>query len=379
MSMSRRTLVLLAAGLCLPGCSGSAPPAPVFVGHVATRSGPDRYAGEMAAQGIRLAVAEANKSPEQGAGRPVKVIHTDTLGKLEAFEAEAVRLVSVSRVVALLGGTTAEEVGQLEKARVLVVSPCGTLPRSRNDMVFVTGLSPARQGRLLARFVVEKLQATRAAVLADGAQDSSVNLAEEFARAFQAAAAKKGPKAPGVRPPVLRYGKELKLPELAKRIQEDKPAVVLLAGSLTDLGQLRRELGAKAPPLLFGGDDGSLKAVQEAGGKGAVYLMTAFVTDADVPRAQEFAKKYREAFKEEPDVHAALAYDDARLLFEALRRTQDNLTGANLRDKMAGLKDFPGLTGPLSFAGERQLRRPAFVVRAEGGQAKTEQRYGPDE
>jgi branched-chain amino acid transport system substrate-binding protein len=379
MSPLRRTLALFAAGLSLTGCSASSPPAPVSLGHVATLSGPEKYAGGSAARGIRLAVMEADKNPEQTAGRKVKVFHTDTLGKLEAFEAEAVRLVTVNRVAALLGGTTPEEVGQIEKARVPVVSPCGALPRSRNDAVFVTGLAPTRQGQLLARFAVEKLQAPRAAVLADAAQDSSVSLAEAFARAFQSAAAKKAPKATIARPPVLRYGKETRLPELAKRIQEEKPAVVLLAGSIADLRELRRGLGEKAPAVLFGGDEGALKALREGGGKGAVYLVTAFVADGDVPKAQEFAKKYREAFSEEADVHAALAYDDARLLFEALRRTQDNLTGVRLRDELAKPKDFAGLTGPLSFGEDRQLRRPAFVVRVENGQAKTEKRYGPDE
>src|SRR5437763_1492222 len=103
MSLVRRTLALLAAALCLPGCSGSAPPPPILLGHVATLSGPDRKAGQSAARGIRLAVMEANKDPNKGAGRPVKVIHTDTLGTLDAFEAEAVRLVTINRTAALLG------------------------------------------------------------------------------------------------------------------------------------------------------------------------------------------------------------------------------------------------------------------------------------
>jgi branched-chain amino acid transport system substrate-binding protein len=379
MSLPHRTLVLLAAGLVLPGCSGPSAPAPVFLGHVAARSGPDRYAGEAAFRGIHLAVIEADRNPEQGAGRQVKVLHTDTLGQLDAFEAEAVRLVSVNRTAALLGGLTPEEVGQLEKARVPVVSPCGELPRSRGDAVFVTGLAPARQGQLLARFAVEKLQAPRVAVLADGARDSSVGLADAFAREFETAATKKDPKAKVARPPVLRYGKDLTLPELARRIKEEKPAAVLFAGGVADLQKLRQELGEKAPRLLLGGEDGSVKALRESGSKGAVYLVTAFVTDADVPKAQEFAKKFREAFQEEADVHAALAYDNARLVFEAIKQTKDNLTGAELRDKLAGLKDFAGLTGPLSFGEDRQLRRPAFVVRVEGGQAKTEKRYGPDD
>jgi branched-chain amino acid transport system substrate-binding protein len=377
MSPIRTTLALLAAGLCLPGCSGSAQPTPVFLGHVATLSGPDRAAGESAARGIRLAVMEANKDPEQGAGRPVKVIHTDTLGKLDAFEAQAVRLVTVNRVTALLGGDTPEEVERLEMARVPVVSTCGVRPRSRSDAVFCTGLSPERQGQVLARFAAERFPGKAAFALADERRDGSVALAEAFVREWQAANTKKEAKSPAARPAVLRYGREIKLGELAKRVAEEKAEVVLLAGTTADARALRLKVDDKSLVLLFGGDDDGVKPSQEARGKGAMYLATAFVADADVPRAKEFVKKYREHFSDEPDVHAALAYDNARLLFRAVRETKDDLTAARLREKLAELKDFPGLTGPLTFA-ERQLRRPAFVVRVENGQAKTEKRYAPE-
>jgi branched-chain amino acid transport system substrate-binding protein len=375
MSVARMTLALLPVALCLPGCSGSAPLPPVFVGHVATLSGPDRDAGRSASLGIRLAVMEANQDPGKGAGRVVKVIHTDTEGKLDAFEAEAVRLVTVNRVAALLGGTTPEEIERLERGRVPLLSPSGTRPRSRNDAVFTTGLPPALQGKVLADFAVHRLKANRLVVLADQARDDSVALAEAFGREFPTAAAKKGAKKAPPRPEVLRYGKGTKLTELVKRIAEEKPVAVLLAGSVADLRQLRLGLGEKAPLLLFGGEDGSAKVLQEARAKGAVYLVTAWVGDSDVPQAQEFAKKFRETFSEEPDVHAALACDNARLLFRAIQLAKEELTGANLRDQLAKIKDFPGLTGALSFGDDRQLRRPAFVVRVENGQVKTEKRY----
>jgi branched-chain amino acid transport system substrate-binding protein len=154
--------------------------------------------------------------------------------------------------------------------------------------------------------------------------------------------------------------------------------VVLVAGTVADARELRRKVNAKGPVLLFGGEDGSAKAFKQARAHGAIYLATAFVADADTPKAQEFVKKYCEHFAEEPDVHAALAYDNARLLIKAVRDSQGNLTSAQLREKLAGLKDFPGLTGPLTFDEDRQLRRPAFVVRVENGQARTEKRYAAE-
>jgi branched-chain amino acid transport system substrate-binding protein len=379
MTRSGRGLVLLAL-LALVGCAGRSEQ-PVLVGHVAAQSGPDKEAGEAAARGIRLAVMEANKDPDKGAGRQVKVSHTDTQGKLDAYEAEAVRLATVNRVAALLGGNTLEEVERLELARVPVVSPCGTRGRAMGEGVFCTGLMPAFQGKVLARFAVEELKAARVSVVVDERREEALQLADAFVRAFPELAAKKDPKAPAARPVPIRFGKDARFAELAKRLKgEEKAQLLLFAGGVEDLRALRAELGEPALPVLFGGEDGSFKALlanRETGD--AVYLTTAFVADADTPRAQEFVKKYRETFSEDADVYAALAYDNARLLFEALRRAGAALSGAKLVEELAGLKDFPGLTGSVSFGEDRRLRRPAFVVGLEKRQAKTLKRYAAED
>ncbi len=368
MSFLRRTLVALT--LTLAGCSGPVEQPPLIVGHVAT--GPEDGPGTSAARGIRLAVMEANKDPEkEGAGRKVTVRHTDTLGKLDAFEAEAVRLVTVSRAVALLGGTLPDEVERMELARVPVIAPCGVRPRTQNDAVFCTGLPPAFQGNVLARFASDELKAGQVAVLADEARPESLALAEAFAKGD--AKDKRG------RPPVWRYGKDMPLEDLVRRARDEKVQAVLLAGTVADLRRLRRELGDPKLSVLFGGDEGSVKALREGSDKGAVYVVTAFALSPEVPQAQAFAEKYRKEFGEAADVHAALAYDDARMLFTALRQSKDNPSQARPREELAKLKDFAGVTGPLSFGKDRVIRRPAFVVRVENGQAATVKRYAPEE
>ncbi len=312
-------------------------------------------------------------------GRPIEVIHTDTLGKLGAFEAQAVRLVKVNRVAALLGGTSPEEVERLETVSVPLVSPCGVRPRSRSDYVFCTGLSPAYRGTVLARFAVEELQARHAVVLADGEREEHTLLAEAFARAFPSAVKKKDDKASVARPPVVRYTKEVSFRDLIGLLKSDHKSVVLLAGPAGDLRRLRKELTDPKLLVLFGGPEGNLQALAEETGPEPAWLATAFAVDLDEARTRAFVKEYRELYKDDPDVDAALAYDGARLLFEALRRARDGLTVARLRDELARLKDFPGLTGSLSFGEDRRLRRPALVVRLEGGRSHMVKRYDPEE
>src|SRR5262249_34812908 len=148
-------------------------------------------------------------------------------------------------------------------------------------------------------------------------------VADAFARAW--AAAKDAPPLT-----TLRYGKDAKFAELAKRLQEDAPAALLFAGSAEDLRAWRQYQPQKPArgepvPVLSAGDEGSLPALlRERATRSGIHLVTAFVPDGGPSRMKDFAAKYRDLFQEEPDAAAALAYDNARLLFEAQRRSHDS-------------------------------------------------------
>src|SRR5262245_46448662 len=153
-----RAAVLVGCGLAMlnAGCGGDSAPAPAYLGHVATLSGPDKAAGARAMRGIRLAVQEQNARAKAQNQRPLIVRHTDTQGKLEAFEGEAVRLATINKVVTLFGGTTPDEVTRMDRARVPILTPLGQRTPGMSDLVFCVGLSPVYQGKVLARFIAEK-------------------------------------------------------------------------------------------------------------------------------------------------------------------------------------------------------------------------------
>ncbi len=131
--------------LCLTGCGTRGTQPPLLYGQIT-----GLHDAGAAQRGVRLAVIQADKDPEQGAGRAVNVLHAESHGKLELLEAEAVRLVAVNRVQALLGGTTPAELERLDRARVVIVSPCGLRSPALSENVFCTGLAPAFRGEVLA-------------------------------------------------------------------------------------------------------------------------------------------------------------------------------------------------------------------------------------
>jgi branched-chain amino acid transport system substrate-binding protein len=353
--------------LLVSGCGGAVSPPPLFVGHVADLSGPEGGDGESAARGIRLAVQDQVQEAQKNNTRPIHVRHTDTRGQLDAFEAEAVRLVAVNHVPALLGGTTAEQVAALDRAKVPVLALTGARPKGISNLIFFTGLSPEFRGKALARFVMKKWPKSPAAILLDESQPQIVALADAFA----AALAETGKH---TRPKTWRYGKDAKIEEWGKVLVQEKPALLLVAASPRDLLRILKEWKPASTTLVFGGVADNNRSLLDSSDAEGIFLTTPFVTDAGPSAVKEFTARFRDAFGQEPDAHAALAFDAARLLFTALGKCEDNWTSARIAKELKAIKDYPGLTGPLTFSDDGSLRRPAFVARVENGRLKLVQK-----
>jgi branched-chain amino acid transport system substrate-binding protein len=346
------------------GCSGQTPPAPLFLGHIATLSGADARAGKSAEQGIRFALQELGPAASENlAGRPLVVRHVDAAGSLDNLEGQAARLVSVNRVVGLLGGLTKEEALRLDRSRVPVLSAAGMRTSAMSDLLFTTGLAPSTQGRVLAEFLVEEAPAA-GTLIVDPRREEALACAEHFRRTWEELWQKKDAKA---RPPhwvELTLPKDVKLGEWATVPVKDKPKAVVFAGNAADFEELRKAWGASVPLLVFAGDDGSWSPSDAVAGQ-TIYLATVFAAGKETAKVHEFVKSYRASNREDPDVHAAIAYDNLRIFVEALKKSQSEKAD-KLREELHKIQDFAGVAGPLTFTREQHLRRPVFIARVEG-------------
>ena len=62
---------------------------------------------------------------------------------------------------------------------------------------------------------------------------------------------------------------------------------------------------------------------------------------------------------------AALGYDGARILGDAMKRAKSS-SGSDLRDAIAATRDFPGVTGNITINEQRNAVKPAVVLRIGG-------------
>lgn len=101
-----------------------------------------------------------------------------------------------------------------------------------------------------------------------------------------------------------------------------------------------------------------------------LFTGTGFFTPDPDPAVRRYVEAFEAQFGALPNFHAALAYDAMKLLADALERAGSTDSEA-LRTAMAATRDFPGLTGSITFtpAGDAvkgyrmlQIRDGEFVV-----------------
>lgn len=365
------------------GCGGRGMPEPIIVGHLASFSGPDKMIGQSAQQGILLAVEEAKDNLVHN--HRVAVLHADTRSRTENFEAEAIRLIRANRVFALLGGSSQSEVESLTRTvqgygvptvALGELSGSAELSPSARQPVFSIQMSLDYRGRKLARFAARFADKQSGGgpilLLRDDRSEAGRILGRAVVRELEARS---------VTVEVKTYSNRSEFVELASRVRDIKPPVILVAGHAVDLAKLRTELVAVGvdAPLVFGADEyETAKLLAGRDTRSEVYVATVFHVDADTRRARDFVKVYKEKYQQEPDVHAALAFDGACLLFEAMRQAP-TLSMSDVRDRLANTTDFESLTGPLSMGEDYSARRKLFVAQTKGNRIRLIESYSPSE
>lgn len=372
MPLARALLLLTLAVPTLAGCSRKAEEEPLLLGHIAPLSRADRGVGEHARHGILLALEDANKNDQRIAGRRVAVLHADSRGEAERASGEAVRLIAVNKVLAVLGGESAtieRLITAVQPYNVPLLTATALRRPAGQEGVFSIAVAPDFQGDVLARFAATLPGVKRALLLIDDGRPICAAVASAFARKWRAdkneietlsytSTAKDDP--------------SLKGDKLLRRLKEFKAQVVVFAGSAAEFARVRPVLdGVDAKlPLLFAGEaeEGARVLADPDAGRG-VYGATPYAANHFSDNGKQFLKRYREKVHEDPDLFACQGWEMVGVLVQALRETK-GVGGARLRDELGRESGFDGLTGKLTFK-KGQVARPLYVLRrGEEGRAK---------
>lgn len=343
---------------------------PIKVGHYASMSGSEATFGVSTDQGIRLAVEERNKAGGVK-GRPIELVTADTSSKASEGGTAVTRLISQDKVVALLGEVASSitlaggDVAQ--KLGVPNISPSSTNVRvtELGDMVSRVCFTDDFQAWVVAKFLRENLKFDKVAILYDQGQAYSKGLAEYFQKSFTQMGGKI----------VANEAYVGGNPDASAQLQTIKGAgaqALFLPGYYGDAANFMKQAKGKGLTIPFIGGDGwdsadLVKIAKEAAN--GHYFSNHYSHEETRPEVQSFVAAYKARWGSVPDGLAALGYDAARVLFDAMDRAP-SLDGRTLAAAIAATKDFKGVTGAITMDAKRNAQKKAVVLQFDNGTAK---------
>jgi branched-chain amino acid transport system substrate-binding protein len=380
----KRILSLLAVAVMSvafsPGCKP--PPAnEMKIGLITPLSGDVKTFGESVKNAFEIAVEEANAKGGVGGRKIVTVIVDDRNDPTEASNA-ANLLINQHRVKAIVGSVTSKTtipVSDLaQSSRIPTITGTATNPKvtvadgKRKDYMFRSCYTDSFQGTVMAKFARGDLRAGTAAVLYDASNDYSKGIAEVFREAFT--------RMEGEVTAYESYGKDdVDFSALLTKVKASKPDVLFLPDYYNKVGLIAKQAKEQGLEAKLIGPDGwdSPDLVKVAGDaiEGG-YFSNHYSPEDTRPEVVNWVKMYREKFGQTPDALGTLTYDATNMLVEAIRRANSDDPG-KIRDALASLKGFEGVTGKFTMDENGDPIKSAVIIQIRDGKQKFLQVVNP--
>lgn len=319
-----RLLAAWAVAACLPmfgGCSGE--PATLKIGVLVAQSGTFGARGKDLLRGAEMAVDEINKAGLRVEGKPVKLelVAVDDKGEVEGAKQGAQSLVD-QHVGAVIGPLNTPQavpvipiVAETGVPHMFTATAASLTTLGRGN-TFRLLSNDDQQGRAMASFAVETLQARRIATVVE-----SGDYGQGLNRAFR------GALKPGVPAPVLSFDVDAKgevTPEMAQKIKQEKVDLVVVFAREPQLRSLFKSLQQVdyARVDVLGTNVVRNRGLAEKPIPVKAMYATATAIDAnEFPDGRRFLAEFRQRYKDEPVWGAHYAYDGVYALADAARRS----------------------------------------------------------
>lgn len=340
----------------------------ILVGEYGSMTGSEATFGISTHEGIQLAFKEANSAGGIN-GKLLKLISMDDQGKAEEAATVVQKMITQSKVIAVLGEVASKRslaaAPIAQQYKIPMITPSSTNPKVTEvgDYIFRVCFIDPFQGTVMAKFAREHLKVKNVAVLVDVSSDYSVGLAKYFKEKF----VELGGKIVTEHSYSSEAG-DIDFKAQLTAIKAAKPESIFIPGYYTEVGLIARQakgLGIKAS--LLGGDGWDSSKLVEIGKDAIIggYFSNHYTTASKEPRVQNFIAAYKKEYNKIPDGLAAMGYDAALVLIDAMKRAKE-LTPTAIRDAISATKDFTAVTGKITIDEKRNATKPAVVVQVKG-------------
>lgn len=341
-------------------------PTSLSIGAILPLTGDVASYGTAVRQGIELAVDEVNRNGGLS-GRSLKVIYEDDKGDPKEAVTAALKLISVTKVPAILGGVPSSVTLAIapiaERSHVIVLSPASSSPDISNagDYIFRNYPSDNLEGALVAGRAKEEGCDSIAVLTANTEYGNGLN--RVFRSSFEAANGR------------VVYAD--KYPEGTRdfrtyllKMRASGAPCTFIVGYGKELGTLVRQARESRMANRFFStvnfQDAETIATGGASVEGAVFSTPVFDAASADSQVVRFVESFHRAFGKDPDVWSAHGYDALMLLAEAMRR--GGTTPDEIKRSLYGTKDYPGVSGVTTFDQNGDVQKAARFMTVRGGQ-----------
>ena len=372
LSLILALVFLIAAAGCGGGGGSSAPAADkkakLTVAMVNPLTGDAATYGVSHKNGFELGLAEINKAGGVK-GQEIELLTHDDAGDPKQAAAGAQKFADMKSVLAVVGSclssNTLAMVPITDKAKIphSVISSSSSKLSGMSKYFFRMAVQDDKVGGLMVDLSQNKFKPKKMALL---------YLNNDYGKGLLAS----------IEPQVKKYGITMTSAQtylatdkdysaLLTKIKAEAPDVLLVGSTYTDGGLIvkqAREMGLMMP--IVGPTGLYSPKYMEIAGKAVdnSYFLGVFVPTNPDPKVQEFVKKYKEKYGMEPDTFAALAYDQAYVLKDAMEKAaaKGAITRENLLEAMAA-SGYKGITGTVTFDDKGDWVRPYLFVTVKDG------------
>jgi len=372
MRAARMSLLAILALAISVGCSKE--PDQVKIGVLAPLSGPVPTFGVMTRDGALLAIEEWNAKGGV-LGKKIAAMVEDSQCTPDPAVNAANKLIDQNKVKYLVGEVCSKAsipVSEIANSKkVIQISPTSTNPDVTvtkdgkvKDFIFRACFIDPFQGTVGAKFAMEVLKAKSAFIMLDQSNDYVKGLAEFFEKAFTAG----GGKIVGKE---TYTSKDTDFSTILAKVAAAKPEVVYLPDyyNVVNLATKQaKEKGIKAP--FIGGDGWDSADLDKKAAEGG-FFTNHYSPEDNRPEVQNFVKAFGEKYKDDkgqpkvPDALAALAYDAANILIQAVKDA-----GADdpdkVKDAMAKIS-FNAVSGKITFDPNHNPVKSATILAVKDG------------
>ena len=333
--------------------------APIIIrfGHAAPLTGPQSHLGKDNENGARLAVEDANAAKITLGGRPVsfELLSEDDQSDPRQGNLVAQKFVD-AKVNAVIGhlnsGTTIPASRLYADAGIPQISPSATNPTYTHQgfkTAFRVMTNDEQQGKVLARFALDTLQAKTIAVIDDKTAYGE-GLATEFKKAALAAGAT-------VVAEEHTDDKSVDFKAILTTIKGKQPDLIFFGGMDPQAAPMARQIKQLGIPAKFMVGDGGCNAdflKNAADAAEGVHCSLPGVPLLKMAGGEQFSARFQARFNTRIQSYAPYAYDAVMVVVDAIKRAQSGEPAKILAELPK--TDHQGVTARIHFDGNGDLR-----------------------